>query len=144
MKKCYAYLFLVALFISSQALSCSFPYASYESKINSAESIFIGTVLEGKFVEVKTSNEEPDQSYVEVKIQIHRIIKGKSVPKIATIRTSPSDCGISFSILRTYLIFKSPDINYVYVSDGTSEINRLYEETTAKEIEAFIKKNSAN
>ncbi|PUA26591.1 MAG: hypothetical protein B0W54_22870 [Cellvibrio sp. 79] len=119
---------LLCVIAIPKAFSCSFPYESYAHKINSAEAIFIATVTEGKIA--KNSNGD---DYVEVKMKVHNVIKGK-MPDTTIIRTSYDDCGIEFSLARTYIIFKPENINYVYAGSGTSVIHRLYEDAVSKEI----------
>jgi hypothetical protein len=127
------YIFLVTIFLSyaNYSWACSFPPSSYEHKVLSAESIYIGTVTEGKIV-----NDADGFSHVEVMLNVHNVLKGKGVTKSTLVKTGMGhgDCGINFTIGETYIIFKEQDIDYVYTYDGTSLIGRLYEESISKEI----------
>lgn len=129
---------LLCVIAIPKAFSCSFPYESYAYKINSAEAIFIATVTEGK-----VAKDAHGDGYVEVKMKVHNVIKGK-VPETTIIRTSYDDCGIEFSIAGTYIIFKPENINYVYAYSGTSAINKLHEDTVSKEILEILNRKSVH
>ena len=132
-------IFLATAFLScaNYSYACSFPPSSYEQKILLAEAIYIGTVTEGKIV-----NDTDGFNHVEVKLNVHNVLKGKDIPKNTLVKTGMGhgDCGINFTIAETYIIFKEKGIDYVYVYDGTSPIGRLYEESVSKEIYQILNK----
>lgn len=130
-----SYFLALAALAAANASACSFPVASVDQQVDSAEEIFIATLLEARVLPRSSDRRWPA---IEGRFQVAKTLKGKAQPKEITLLTGMGrgDCGVAMLVSAKYIIFKGAKDTGVGEETGT----RVIEDFQEDEISAKIKK----
>jgi len=108
-------------FVSAKSLACSCVPFNFEDQVRSSEVIFIANLKSASIAVEKEG--EYEWPYVEGIFDVEKTYKG-SVSGEVKVKTGfgGGDCGVPFTIGRTYAIFTSKENMTIGICDGSGQL----------------------
>jgi len=126
---------------ASNASACSCKFGALPEYVESADEIFVATLLNAKLVQGDYPEKWP---YIEGTFQTKKSLKGVTQSKEVVLKTGlgGGDCGVSMSVSQTYIIFKGKDRDGIDICSGSGLIYGFQEDELVTKVKAELSKKS--
>lgn len=132
---------ILLAFFSNTGTACSFALQTLDDFTRAADSIYIATLLEAKYIPgdfLKRS------SRVEGKFKVDKILKGKVSQQLVTLNADGvgGSCSIPMIVQSRYVVFNSGEDNALSSGSGSTVIESFQVDDISKKIIASVKRSA--
>jgi hypothetical protein len=140
MKKLSA-IFFLSLLVSAEATACSCALKTLDEFVDNADSIYLATLQEAKFIPGEYGREWPS---IKGAFLVRKVLKGPPQAERVTLTTGTGggDCGVPMSVSQTYIIFKKANETAIADCDGSSSIDGFERDEVSEKILSIMKKHA--